>query len=136
METFFDWCRSSQADSVPNSKLGEAFKYALNHEDTFKNVLLNGNLVLSNNMAERSIKTVIMGRKNWLFSQSYKSAEASAVIMSIIETAKRNDLNVEEYLTYLLEKMPNEENLTEAAVLEAYLLWAEKIQINCKSHLN
>lgn len=118
---------------MSNSKLGEAYKYALNHEEAFENVLLDGKLVLSNNMAERAIKVIIMGRKNWLFSQSYRGAESSAVIMSIIETAKRNDLNVEKYLTYLLEKMPNEKNLDEEAVLEGYLPWAKEIQENCKN---
>ncbi|MCM1141718.1 MAG: IS66 family transposase [Muribaculum sp.] len=113
IDQFFDWCREMQGQALPKSKLGMAFKYSLNHEEAFKNVLLDGNLVLSNNMAERAIKSIIMGRKNWLFSQSYCGAESSAVIMSIIETAKRNDLNVEKYLTYLLEKMPNEENLDE-----------------------
>lgn len=132
MDKFFDWCRSSQADAMPNSKLGEAFKYALNHEKAFKNVLLDGNLVLSNNIAERSVKAVIMGRKNWLFSQSYEGAESSAIIMSIIETAKRYELNVEKYLAYLLEKMPNEKNLAEKAVIEAYLPWSKKVQENCK----
>ncbi|MCM1532950.1 MAG: IS66 family transposase, partial [Ruminococcus flavefaciens] len=127
MEEFFNWCRETQTQALPNSKLGEAFKYALNHEEAFKNVVLDGRLVLSNNMAERSIKSVIMGRKNWLFSQSYTGAKASAVIMSLVETAKRNDLNIEKYFTYLLEKLPNED-LNDRVILEAYLPWSEKIQ--------
>lgn len=101
-------------------------------EKDFKKVLLDGNLVLSNNMAERSVKAVIMVRKNWLFSQSYEGAESSAIIMSIIETAKRYELNVEKYLGYLLEKMPNEKNLAEKAVIEAYLPWSKEMQENCK----
>ena len=73
-----------------------------------------------------------MGRKNWLFSQSYEGAKASAIMMSLIETAKRNDLNSEKYMTYLLEHLPNEETLSKNEVLEAYLPWTEVIQQNCK----
>lgn len=131
MDEFFTWCKGNQAKTLPNSKLGMAFAYCLNHEEAFKNVLLNGDLALSNNLAERSIKSVVMGRKNWLFSQSYEGAKASAIIMSITETAKRHKLNTEKYLKYLLEKLPNEANLTEN-VLEAYLPWAKEIQENCK----
>ena len=51
-----------------------------------------------------------MGRKNWLFSQSFEGANSSAIILSLLETAKRNGLDSEKYLTYLLEKLPNEES--------------------------
>ncbi|MGU9560583.1 IS66 family transposase, partial [Lactiplantibacillus pentosus] len=78
---------------LPGSKLGKAIAYALNHEDTFKNVLLDGRLVLSNNLAERAIKTLVIGRKNWLFSQSFEGAQSSAIILRLIETAKRNNLD-------------------------------------------
>ena len=51
-----------------------------------------------------------MGRKNWLFSQSFEGAKSSAIILLLLETAKRNGLDSEKYLTYLLEKLPNEES--------------------------
>ena len=73
-----------------------------------------------------------MGRKNWLFSQSYEGAKASAIMMSLIETAKRNGLNSEKYMTYLLEHLPNVETLSKNEVLEAYLPWAKSIQEKCK----
>ena len=73
-----------------------------------------------------------MGRKNWLFSQSFDGAKATAIIMSLLETAKRHDLNTEKYMTYLLEHLPSEESLANKDVLEAYLPWAESIQNNCK----
>ena len=83
-------------------------------------------------MAERAIKSLVMGRKNWLFFQSFEGAKATAIIMSLLETARRHDLDGEKYMTYLLEKLPNEETLTNKEVLEAYLPWAEQIQKNCK----
>ena len=68
-----------------------------------------------------------MGRKNWLFSQSFTGAKASGIILSLIETAKANGLDPEKYLKYLLQKLPNEESLN-SDKLEAYLPWQEKIQ--------
>ena len=66
MMAFFDWCRNQSV--LPESKLGSAISYALKYEETFKTVLADGSLVLSNNLAERAIKGLVMGRKNWLFS--------------------------------------------------------------------
>ena len=105
--------------TLPNSKLGKAFAYSLHHETTFKHVLLD----VSNNLAERAIKTLVIRRKNWLFSQSFNGAKSSAIILSLIETAKRNDLDPEKYLKYLLYKLPNESTLTDKAS-------AGKLQIN------
>ena len=118
---------------LPGSKLGKAIAYALNHEETFKNVLLDGKLVLSNNQAERAIKTLVIGRKNWLFSQSFEGAQTSAIILSLIETAKRNNLDPEKYIEYLLDNLPNEETLTDKKVLSAYLPWTKEVQKACKT---
>ena len=63
MEEFFDWCCKHKAMTLPNSKLGKAFAYSLNHETTFKHVLLDGRLILSNNLAERAIKTLVIGAR-------------------------------------------------------------------------
>ncbi|HFI0508270.1 TPA: IS66-like element short variant transposase, partial [Streptococcus suis] len=64
MDEFFDWCREQAV--LPGSKLGTAIEYSLKYETTFRTVLSDGDLVLSNNMAERAMKTLVMGRKNWL----------------------------------------------------------------------
>ena len=130
MDEFFDWCRKQAV--LPGSKLGTALEYSLKYESTFRTVLSDGNLVLSNNMAERAMKTLVMGRKNWLFSQSFEGAKSTAIILSLLETAKRHDLDSEKYMTYLLEHLPNEETLVKKEVLEAYLPWNETIQRNCK----
>ncbi len=107
MDEFFDWCREQAV--LPGSKLGAAIEYSLNYEPTFRTVLSDGNLVLSNNMAERSMKILVIGRKNWLFSQSFEGAKSTAVILSLLETAKRHGLDSEKYMTYLLDNLPNEE---------------------------
>ena len=57
----------------------------MKYETTFRTILEVGNLVLFNNLAERSIKSLVMGRKNWLFSQSFEGAQSSAIIMTLFE---------------------------------------------------
>lgn len=84
MDEFFDWWRKQAV--LPGSKLGTALEYSLTYESTFRTLLSDGHLVLSNNMAERAIKALVMGRKNWLFSQSFEGAKS---------TAKRHDLDSE-----------------------------------------
>lgn len=55
---------------LPGSKLGRAINYVLKHQEAFEHILLDDRLELSNNKAERAVKSLVMGRKNWLFSQS------------------------------------------------------------------
>ena len=73
-----------------------------------------------------------MGRKNWLFSQSFEGAQSGAIIMTLLETAKRNGLDAEKYINYLLTHMTNENILEKNEVLEAYLPWNKIIQETCK----
>ena len=62
----------------------------------------------------------MMGRKNWLFSQSFEGLQSDAIIMTLLEIDKRNGLDVEKYLNYLLTHMPNENILEKNEVLEVY----------------
>ncbi|MDP6881571.1 MAG: transposase, partial [Alteromonas macleodii] len=82
----------------PKTKLGEAIQYCLNQWEKLARYTLDGLLNIDNNRAEHAIKPFLIGRKNWLFSQTSTGANASAVLYSIIETAKANDLNVFEYV--------------------------------------
>jgi transposase len=101
----YEWVASSGV--VPKSLVGKAITYLSEQHDYLYRVFEDGRLELSNNRAERSIKPFVIGRKNWLFSNTPSGADASAVIFSIIETAKENGLNVYNYLEYLLGKLPN-----------------------------
>ena len=67
---------------------------------------LDGRLEISNNRAERSIKPFVMGRKNFLFANVPRGAETSAIIYSLIETAKENGLDPYRYLTWLMREAP------------------------------
>jgi transposase len=94
--------------------------------------LQDGHCDVSNNTAENSIRPFTVGRKNWLFSNSPKGAKASAIVYSLIETAKANDLDPERYLKYLFEKLPNTANFKDAETLDQYLPWATEPQEKCK----
>jgi len=107
MEEFFAWASQREKDVQPKSLLGVAVRYALNQRLWLERVLLDGRLELSNNRAERSIKPFVIGRKNWLFNNTPKGADASAMIYSIVETAKENGVNPYDYLADLLQKSPN-----------------------------
>lgn len=71
-------------------------------------------------------------RKNSLFSDSPKGAEASALIFSIINTAAANNLDAYKYLEYILRNLPNSNFALDSSVLEEYLPWADKVQLECK----
>lgn len=105
MEAFFAWADS--CDAIPKSPVGKAVHYARSQRKYLEHVLLDGRLELSNNRAERSIKPFVIGRKNWLFANTARGARASAVIYSVIETAKGNGLKPYDYLCYVLRTAPN-----------------------------
>ena len=73
-----------------------------------------------------------IGRKNWLFSNTPKGADASAVIYSLIETAKENDLNPFPYLQYLFEQLPNVD-IQEPERLKKYLPWSKELPSICRN---
>jgi len=119
---FFTWVK--KRSDLPSSAMGKALTYALNQQKYLENYLKDGRSEIDNNSAERSIKSFVMGRKNFLFCDTVKGAKASAAIFSLIETAKENGLSVEKYLIYLLEKMPGLDLKETPELLEDLLPWA------------
>ena len=77
---------------------------------------------------ENAIRPMVVGRKNWLFSDTSEGAKASAITYSIIETAKANNLNVEAWLTHILEIMPDRFADNPNAGIDDLLPWAEEMQ--------
>lgn len=99
------WLIKSKEQVLPKTKLGEAIQYSLNQWPKLQGYTQDGRLNIDNNRAERAIKPFVIGRKNWLFSQTAKGAQASAILYSIIETAKANGLTPFDYLNYLLAQL-------------------------------
>lgn len=82
----------------PAGKLKDAVTYALNQKAYLMVFLEHGEIEISNNQVENAIRPAVVGRKNWLFYDTPDGAKASAIIYSVIETAKANNLNPENTL--------------------------------------
>ena len=106
LDALLSWANEMQAKTAPKSALGRAIHYLLEQWPYLTRYLEDGRLELSNNRAERSIKPFVMGRKNWLFANTPGGAQASAVIYSLIETAKETKLDPYKYLLWVLQSAP------------------------------
>jgi len=76
-----------------------------------------------------------VGRRGWLFADTPKGAQASAITYSIVETAKLNNLNVFQYLKYLFENLPNINFVEQPDMLEKYLPWSESLPDYCHNKI-
>ena len=92
--------------------------------------LEDGRCSVSNNFSENTIRPFTVGRKNWLFCDTPNGAQASAIVYTMVEMAKANGVNVYHYLTYLLEKLPNDEMSDDE--LELLVPWNENVKIEIK----
>lgn len=114
------------------SSLDAAVTYALNQKEKLYLFLDNPKVEMTNNLAERTVKPFVINRKNFLFCDTEKGADASAAVMSIIETAKRNQLDVYGYLMHLLTVLPEwGENPTDAQI-ESVMPWSLALPPFCK----
>lgn len=132
MESFREWAERALGEAVPGLALHDALKYALKYWPYVMNVLKDGRLGLDNNISERCIKSFVIGRKNFLFSDTVRGAEASAAIYSIVVTAKLNGLNQRAYLEWLLSEMPNDARLAEPGRIDRYLPWSDEVPAGCR----
>lgn len=107
MIKFRDWLNEKQLTSAPESGYGKAVNYAVNYLPTIMNYLLDGRLELDNNKAERAIKPFVIGRKNWLFSNTPNGARSSAILYSIVQTCILNKINPYRYLAFVLDYLAN-----------------------------
>jgi transposase len=130
VEAYFSWLKSIKPKVLSKSNLGEAIQYSLNQQKKLMEPFKDGRLDIDNNLAGRTIKPFVIGRKNWLFSNSSKGAKASAMIYSLLESAKENNLNVFQYLIYLFETLPNI-NLNNTENIQALLPWSTELPEKC-----
>lgn len=132
LDAFSAWLRKQKSRVLPKSVLGQAVTYCLNQWEKLEAFLKDGRLEIDNNRSERSIKPFVIGRKNWMFANTPRGAQASAIIYSIIETAKENNLNPFLYLTYLFEKLPQLTNLKNPEALDKLLPWSKTLPLTCR----
>lgn len=135
MMDFFNYMRSEKEKTLPSLKYGKAITYALNQEEKAMRLFEDGRLELENNMAERSVKPYVINRKNSLFNNTEKGAEASCVLFSIVETAKHNHLDVYKYLEYVLNEcrgMHKDETLPKEKI-KKLLPWSRQLPDTIKA---
>ena len=120
--------------AVGGSNLAKAVNYSLNNKKELEAFLLDGRLELTNNRAERAVKPFVMGRKNWLFSDTNKGADASMMWYSVIESAKLNNLNVYGYLLHLLTELPKLGENPAPEQLDSFMPWANITNITVQHH--
>lgn len=130
MNVFFAWAENVNTNQVP---LKKAIKYTLNHKEYFMNFLLDGRIPLTNNRSENSIRPVAVARKNFLFSDTPRGAEANALVFSIIETAKANNLDPYEYLVHLFKTLPNLDFYNNPESLDNHMPWADTLPELCQA---
>ena len=95
--------------------------------------LSNGNIPMDNNSAERAIRPFTIGRKNWVNMFSTNGAQASAVIYSLVETARANNIRVYDYLELLLTELPKRVDDKDNSFIQDLLPWSDNVQQKCQA---
>lgn len=126
LDEFYKWLKMQRPRITPKSTTGKAITYCLNQWDKLNNYLLDGRLYCDNNISERSIKGFVISRKNFLFCNTPNGATASAMIYSMIETARANNIKPFDYLTHLLKVLPNVD-VNDECVLDSLMPWSDTI---------
>ena len=132
VEAYFTWVRENLPKVPPKSKTWEGFNYSLNQEKYLKVFLDDGEVPMDNNAAEQSIRGFCIGKKNWVMIDTIAGAKASAIIYSIAETAKANNLKPYDYFEYLLTEIPKHLDDTDRSFLDDLLPWSPSLPANCR----
>lgn len=105
VDAFFAWAESQLALIPGKGDLAKAFRYGLSRRAAFSLFLEDGRVAIDNNPAERALRPIGIGRKNWLFAGADTGAETLARAMTIVETAKMNGLDPQAYLADILARI-------------------------------
>ena len=120
---------------LPKGKTAEGLNYSLNQEKYLRVFLKNGNVPIDNSACERALRTFCVGKKNWLFFDSIRGAEASARVYSISETAKLNGLRPYHYFEYILTELPklcDKDGNIDSTKLDYLMPWSPDLPDECR----
>ena len=126
LEEYFCWLKTVHPEK--GSKLEDAVRYSLNQKQQLMAFLDSTEVPISNNLAENAIRPFVVGRKNWLFCDSVKGAESSAIVYSIVETAKANNLEPYDYLLRVLSLLPGKGKSPSHEELDRLMPWHPDVQ--------
>ena len=133
VDAFFAWVKEHRNDVPPKGKTGEGFTYCLNAEKYLRLFLDDGLIPIDNSASERAIRPFTVGRKNWQLIDTINGAKASAIVYSIVETAKANNLKPYEYLRHLLTELPQRlDQKSSDFNLDDLLPWSSDLPDACK----
>ncbi len=137
VDAFFTWVHKTAADTTMliNEQTYKGIQYCLNQEEHLRVFLKDGEIPIDNNSTESTIRGFTVGRKNWMLINTISGAQASAVIYSLVETARANNLHIYHYFEYLLEELPKLKEFTsseeESQAMERLLPWSEALPEQC-----
>lgn len=132
LDAFWSWVEETSMLFTTNEKLTTALNYATNQKKYLETFMEDGRLPISNNLCEANIKPFATTRRAWLFADKPRGATANAIMYTLVESARANDLNVYEYLKYLLTKMPDTDFNNHPELIDAYLPWSKELPEECK----
>ena len=132
VDSYFEWCRNSIERVPPSSETAAGIRYCINQEKYLRAFLDDSQIPLDNNLAEQSIRPFCVGKKNWKLIDTVHGAQASAILYSIVETAKANDLNIYNYFKHLLTEIPKHMDDTELSFLNSLLPWSKQLPAECR----
>lgn len=127
---FKAWLDATRPVITPKSKLGEALAYLASVWPKFSRYIERGDLPIDNNACENAIRPFVVGRKGWLFADTPAGANASAVIYSLVETAKANGQEPYAWLRYVLERLPLAATVADLEALMPWNLHAQDLAMN------
>ena len=131
LDAFWAWLEKTSALYTTNEKLTQALGYCQNQRKYLETFLEDGRIPLSNNYCEANIKPFATARRAWLFADTPKGAFANGVLYTLVESAKANDLDVYEYLKYLLTEMPNNHYQENPSIIDRLLPWSPELPEQC-----
>lgn len=132
LDAFWSWVEETSSIPTTNEKLTKALNYVQNQKKYLETFLEDGRLPISNNLCESHIRPFATARRAWLFADTPKGAIANAVLYTFVESARANELNVYEYLRYLLQVMPNTDFNNHPELLNNYLPWSKNLPDECR----
>ena len=134
VEDLFVWMKKIKEENVlsPGSETMEGINYYLNHEKQLKVFLDHGNVPLDNNATEGALRSFCLHKHTWKLIDTVNGAESSALIYSIVETAKANNLNPFRYMEYLLTEMMKHEEETDYGFIDKLLPWSDELPEICR----
>jgi len=128
VDDFFVWARTCMLKLPAGGTTYKGLQYCINQEQFLRVFLEDGDVPMHNNPAEQAIRPFTLGRKNWMNVYSINGAQASAVIYSIVETAKANNLRIYDYLEFLLSELSQHSGDTSLDFLKDLLPWNQTVQ--------